>query len=531
MPKWLSDAIFYEIYPQSFCDTNADGIGDLQGIMRKLDYIKELGCNALWLNPCFDSPFNDAGYDVRDYMKIAPRYGTNEDMRKLLSEAHERGIRVVLDLVPGHTAITHEWFVRSMQKDKEFAGRYIWSETPWERFENIPGIMGSISGICQRGSCAVNFYSTQPSLNYGFVDPDPEKPWQIAVDSEDSLATRTAMIDVMRFWLDMGCDGFRVDMAFSLIKNDKDHVYTKKLWQEIRAMYDREYPEAVLISEWGNPRSALAAGFHMDFLLHFGESKYNSLFRDNPFFSKGGRNDLSEFIDDYTGMLKDVEALKGVSGTSSSESADGLICFPSSNHDMHRIARQLDAQELRLAFAFLLTMPGAPFIYYGDEIGMRYLENMPSVEGGYERTGSRSPMQWDKTLNAGFSSGKAEDLYIPLDCSSDRPDVLSQMGDKDSLWHEIKKLNELRMAHKALQNTSPIDFFSHGDKSKNSPLAYRRGKGKGSIVVALNPSLNKASVKLKDAAKMSVLYSIGETSRIEGDTITVPPDSCVFLLQ
>ena len=532
MPKWLKDAIFYEIYPQSFCDTNADGIGDLQGIIRKLDYVKELGCNALWLNPCFDSPFNDAGYDVRDYMKIAPRYGTNEDMRELLQKAHERGIHVILDLVPGHTAITHEWFVRSMQSDKKLAGRYIWSETPWERFENIPGIMGSISGICQRGSCAVNFYSTQPALNYGFVDPDPEKPWQIHFNSEDALATRAAMVEVMRFWLDMGCDGFRVDMAFSLIKNDKDHIQTKKLWQEIRAMFDSEYPEAVLISEWGNPRSSLAAGFHMDFLLHFGESKYNSLFRgDDPYFSKNGRNDLAEFIDDYTGMLRDVEALTVGLKSPSKALADGLICFPSSNHDMTRIARLLDADELKLAFAFLLTMPGAPFIYYGDEIGMRYLEDMPSVEGGYERTGSRSPMQWDNSLNAGFSSGKVEDLYIPLDTAPDRPDAGSQMADKDSLWHEVKKLNALRMSNKALQNLSPVEFLSSGDKRKGSPLAYKRGSGKGSVVVVLNPSLDTASIEVKGSGKMRVLYSVGMASKVDKDKVNVPPCSGLFLTQ
>jgi len=525
MSNWLDDAIFYEIYPQSFNDSNGDGIGDLQGIIEKLDYVKELGCNALWLNPCFDSPFNDAGYDVADYTKIAPRYGTNEDMRRLLSEAHKRGIHVLLDLVPGHTAITHEWFMKSMEYDKEFSERYIWAGSAWENFENISGIQGSISGICQRGSCAVNFYSTQPSLNYGFANPDPEKPWQIPVDSEGAMATRKAMIDVMRFWLDMGCDGFRVDMAFSLIKNDADYTHTMKLWQEIRAMYDKEYPGAVLIAEWGNPKKSLAAGFHMDNMLHFGETKYNSLFRDeSPYFSKNGMNDLSEFIENYVDMLKDAESLEGGLGS-------GLICFPSGNHDMYRIARKLDTEELRLAFAFLLTMPGAPFIYYGDEIGMRYLEDTPSVEGGYERTGSRSPMQWDKTLNAGFSSASVADLYIPLDPVPGRPDVESMVAYKNSLWHEVKKLNELRLSHRALQSNPPIEFLSSGDKSKGSPLAYRRGTGRGSVVVALNLSSKAASLELSGADKMRVLYSIGSECQISGSKITLPVDSGVFLIE
>lgn len=118
MPKWLDTAVFYEIYPQSFLDTNADGIGDFQGIIRKLDYIRELGCNAIWLNPCFDSPFGDAGYDVADYYRVAPRYGTNEDLKELFAQAHARGIRVLLDLVPGHTSVEHKWFRESMKPEK-----------------------------------------------------------------------------------------------------------------------------------------------------------------------------------------------------------------------------------------------------------------------------------------------------------------------------------------------------------------------------------------------------------------------------
>lgn len=117
--QWLKDAVFYEIYPQSFCDTNGDGIGDIQGIIKKLDYVKSLGCNAIWLNPCYDSPFKDAGYDVRDYKKVAARYGTNEDLQQLFNEAHTRGMRILLDLVPGHTSEEHEWFKESSRAEKK----------------------------------------------------------------------------------------------------------------------------------------------------------------------------------------------------------------------------------------------------------------------------------------------------------------------------------------------------------------------------------------------------------------------------
>ena len=216
-PKWLDNAVFYEIYPQSFNDTNADGIGDINGITEKLDYIKDLGCNAIWINPCFKSPFGDAGYDVEDYYMVAPRYGTNEDLANLFKEAHKRDMHILLDLVPGHTSVQHEWFKQSMKAEKnEFTDRYVWTDSIWEE----PQGMGCIRGISDRdGSCAVNFFSHQPALNYGYYKP--EHPWQQSMDDEGPKATLEAMKDVMRFWLQMGADGFRVDMAGSLVKNDE----------------------------------------------------------------------------------------------------------------------------------------------------------------------------------------------------------------------------------------------------------------------------------------------------------------------
>ncbi len=422
MPSWLKNAVFYEIYPQSFQDSNGDGIGDFGGILRRLDYIKELGCNAIWMNPCFASPFTDAGYDVADYYQAAPRYGTNEDLRTIFSEVHKRGMHLILDLVPGHTSVEHPWFRESMKAGKNtYTHRYIWSDSVWEGFEGIANISGSIRGISDRdGCCAVNFYSTQPALNYGFVNP--EKPWQLAPESPEAMATRQAMKDVMKFWLEMGCDGFRVDMASSLVKGDEDGSANIRLWQDIRAFLDEKYPEAAIISEWGMPDRALEGGFHMDFLLHFGPSEYLSLFRsEHPYFSREGKGDIRAFADKYQSYYEETHG-------------KGLVCIPSSNHDMPRLGGQLDQEEMKIAFAFLLSMPGAPFVYYGDEIGMRYLPDLTSVEGGFDRTGTRTPMQWDKTVNAGFSSAPEERLYIPLDPAEDRPDAAEQMSRDDSLW-------------------------------------------------------------------------------------------------
>ncbi len=503
-PQWLDDAVFYEIYPQSFYDTNADGIGDFQGIIEKLDYIKELGCTAIWLNPCFMSPFGDAGYDVSDYYTAAPRYGTNADLKRLFDEVHSRNMHILLDLVPGHTSVEHKWFKEAMKaEENEYTHRYVWTDSIWEE----PQGMGCIRGISDRdGSCAVNFFSHQPALNYGFYKVI--RPWQQSVDAEGPRATLEELKNIMRFWLGMGCDGFRVDMAGSLVKHDEDGKGTIALWQNVREFLDREFPEAAMVSEWGEPDKSLQGGFHMDFLLHFGPSHYNDLFRcEEPFFSDRGRGDASEFVSKYIENYEKSER-------------KGLICIPSGNHDMDRLARSIHGDNLKIAFAFLLSMPGAPFIYYGDEIGMRYVENLTSVEGGYGRTGSRSPMQWDKTPNAGFSTASADKLYIPVDPHNDRPDAKSQTEDNNSLYNEVKKLIRVRKAHSALCSKGEIEFV-YAEKNAY-PLAYIRTDDSEKILVVINPSSENVSFAFLEELK-SELYSFGGKLTAENGIITVPP--------
>lgn len=502
-PVWLENAIFYEIYPQSFKDSNADGIGDFRGIIEKLDYIQELGCTALWLNPCFDSPFGDAGYDVSDYYKVAPRYGTNEDLKLLFEEVHKRGMHILLDLVPGHTSVEHPWFQESMKAEKnEFTDRYVWTDSVWEE----PMGYGSLRGISERdGSCAVNFFSHQPALNYGYYKPDPNKKWQQSMDAEGPKGTIEAMKDVMRFWLGMGCDGFRVDMAGSLVKGDEEGKGTIKLWKNIRAFLDEEFPNAAMVSEWGEPDKSLQGGFHMDFLLHFGPSHYNDLFRcEKPFFA--GEGDCFEFVEKYKENYEKSER-------------KGLICIPSGNHDMDRLAKTIKGDKLKIAFAFLLSMPGAPFIYYGDEIGMRKVEGLVSVEGGYERTGSRSPMQWDDSTNAGFSSAPKDKLYIKQDESKDRPTVAAQMADETSLRSEIKRLIEIRQNHLALQNRGEIEFVYA--KKNAYPFVYVRSCENERILVILNPSDQEVSFSCEFAPKEQI-YAFGGEFRKKGEKFVIP---------
>ena len=509
MPEWLKDAVFYEIYPQSFYDSNNDGIGDLQGIIDKLDYIKDLGCNALWINPCFDSPFLDGGYDVRDYKKVAPRYGTNETLVNLFEEAHKRGIKVLLDLVPGHTSDQHPWFLESKKAEHNmYSDRYVWTTHAFEGIGGHP----YISGMSERaGAYMLNFFASQPALNYGWLNRTEH--WQSAVDSEEAIATREAIKDVMRFWMDLGCDGYRVDMADSLVKNDDENKSaTAKIWRNVREMMDRDYPECALVSEWSNPCQAInGGGFHMDFYLDHHYNGYNTLLRDyeteggdHSFFLKEGHGDIMRFLDDY---LPKYEATKN----------NGYIAMFTCNHDTPRPARTLDERELKLAYAFILTMPGVPFVYYGDEIGMKYLD-VKTKEGGYQRTGSRTPMQWDETKNKGFS--QADEIYLPVD--KEGPSVKTQMEDPDSLYSAVKEIIALKHRYADLLADASFKVI-YAEKGKY-PFVYQRGN----MILAVNPSENETETVNPLFSDTQIIFHIGE-AEIGNDKLKMHPQSFVAL--
>ena len=500
MTSWLRDAIFYQVYPQSFFDSNGDGIGDFRGLEQKLSYLQDLGVNAIWMNPCFDSSFFDAGYDVRDYYSVAPRYGTNEDLRQLCESVHERGMHLLLDLVPGHTAIDHPWFLESCKDEQNTStDRYIW-RVGGPRCQYYQGIAGFLSGISERpGMVAFNCFSTQPALNYGFGKVT--EPWQFSWDSPEAEQMRLKIQEIMSFWLDLGCDGFRVDMAGSLVKEDEGRIHTIQLWKKVRSFLEESYPQAVLVSEWGIPAQALEAGFHMDFLLHTGPSHYMDLFRENPYFSRSGRKDLSEFAAYYQ------EAYAQTNGK-------GLICIPSGNHDMIRLRETLTPEESKLAFTFLLTIPGCPFLYYGDEIGMRYVHGLKSKEGGYERTGSRTPMQWTGGINAGFSSASPQSLYLPVDPEDDRPTVEAQQADPDSLFRHVQNLISFRKQHTALCGDAGFIFLSDG---KGGPLVYTRRSSEEVLLIAINPSDAPAAFTVpSEALPAQILLSYQDTMLSEG---------------
>ena len=511
MADWLRNSVFYEIYPQSFCDTDADGIGDLRGVTAKLDYIRQLGCNAIWLNPIYDSPFRDAGYDVRDHKKIAPRYGTMEDFEELLRQAHKRDMKILLDLVPGHTSDTHEWFREAQRAQcNEYSDRYIFTDSVWE----APPEYRLMCGVTERdGNYLVNFFSSQPALNYGFCQVTHPR-WQKNSDSPEAWATVEALKDIMRFWLDKGADGFRVDMADSLVKNDDDKTATAKIWRDIRAMLDRDYPEARMVAEWCCPQRAIVnAGFHMDFYLNHEGNGMQALFRkktesgNDSFFADGSRGDIQEFLAEYVPAYlcsKDR----------------GYISFMTCNHDMPRYPFYMSDWMIRLSHAFIMTMPGVPFVYYGDEIGMRYIEDLVSKEGGFSRTGSRTPMQWNSGKNSGFSDADPGKLYLPVDNRDGAPTVESQTGDPDSILENLRALIRLRRENPSLANDSEFEVVH--SESHGFPFVYRRGE----FTAFVNPSDGYAPVdySLTGAETVHLLGGFEDG----GDKVTLCPRS--FLL-
>jgi maltose alpha-D-glucosyltransferase/alpha-amylase len=480
----LDRTVLYQVYPQSYADANGDGIGDLDGIRCRLDYLAWLGVDAIWLNPCFASPFADAGYDVSDYLRIAPRYGTDDDLAALCSEAEERGIAVLLDLVAGHTSDRHPWFVAGSEPgaDSAVRDRYIWSDTP------RPGFVAGPHG----GYYRPNFFDSQPALNFGYARPDPDEPWRQPVDAPGPVANRAALREVMAHWFGLGVAGFRVDMAASLVKDDPGLVETGRLWSDMRAWLDAHFPGRVLAAEWGDPRVSVPAGFHLDFLLQFGGEgdglALRSLWANGAgtvdegwtpraaWADADARGDAAPFVDQWRRAAAAIAAA----------GHGGVVGFPTANHDFSRlVVGPRDAEQARVPFVLVMTWPALPCVYYGDEIGMRYVPGTPTTEGSrlgprFERAGSRTPMQWGPLPAATYGPGTpAQSRYLPQDPDPERPTVAAQVDDEGSLLRLVRDLIALRHTDRRLDVAAPVRVLS-----TTYPMTYLRGE---TLLVALNP--------------------------------------------
>jgi len=500
---WIKTAVFYQIYPSSFQDMDGNGIGDLKGIQSRLDYIQSVGVNTIWLNPVFKSAFKDGGYDVIDFYQVDPRFGTNTELVQLANEVHRRGMHIVLDLVAGHSSNQSEWFKQSMEADKnlQYSDYYIWAP---DKPNDLSAQEAShwVEANAPRAKYYIkNYYDIQPALNYGYANPNPNHPWEQPVDAPGPKAVRRELQNIITFWLEKGVDGFRVDLASSLVKNDPDKKATIALWQGLSAWYHEKFPQAVLIAEWFNPKQSIGAGFDIDFLR---PGKLTSAYERGQktdakiYFSKAGEGTVADwelyFKDQYESTLN-----------------KGYVSLPTGNHDSPRISnddRKAPA-ELKVLLTFLLTQPGVPFIYYGDEIGMKYITNSPDVEGSRNRSGTRTPMQWDDSENDGFSTAPKDKIYIPQDPDPDRPTVAKEEKDSNSQLNYVRKLLKLRASAAALGNDGEWEFLS--DVNQPYPMIYMRRNGNEKYIIAVNPSGKSVEAKIAAQNAKRATYIFGTT--------------------
>jgi alpha-glucosidase len=490
---WWQTGILYQIYPRSFQDSNGDGIGDLKGILRRLDYLTDLGVDALWLSPIFPSPMADFGYDISDYTDIDPLFGSLADLDALIAAVHARGLKILLDLVPNHTSDRHPWFLESRSsRDNPKRDWYIWRDP--RRDGGPPTNWLSNFG----GSAWTYDADTGQSYYHAFLKEQPDLNWR-------NPAVRAAMFDVMRFWLKRGIDGFRVDVIWHLIKDDQfrdNPVNTsftsgKPPHRQLVPLYTADRPEVheviagmrhvidafderVLIGEIYLPIERLVAyygqnlsGTHLPFNFSLLETRWHARL-------------LDDLIKEYENALP----------------SGGWPNWVLGNHDRPRVASRIGRAQVRLAAMLLLTLRGTPTIYYGDELGFEQVpippervqdpfeKNVPGI--GIGRDGCRTPMQWDTSAYAGFSTVEP---WLPLTRDWQTENVATERADPASLLNLYRRLIALRRASPALSHGVYQSVATSGDL-----LAYIRADESERILVALNLGAEPVTFELKDGA-------------------------------
>src|SRR5437763_2898900 len=432
---WWEQAVVYQIYPRSFQDSDGDGVGDLRGIRERLDHLVWLGVDAFWLSPIYPSPLADFGYDVSDYTEVSPEYGTLEDFDELVAAAHDRGLRVLLDLILCHTSIEHPWF-------REHPDWYIWSPV-----DGPPNNWVSAFG----GPAWSRDEETGRWYLHSFYPEQPDLDWRNAEVVE-------AFVGVVRFWLDRGVDGFRLDAIDKLIKDDQlrdDPPAARTFPLPLRddaARLERDYsgnrPEA--IEALGAIREA--AG---DALL------VGEVFQPTSEYSRYLQVLDLVFAFEFLFSPWKAKLLNGAIGPA----ADlRRVAWVMSNHDFERLATRVGPENLRAAAMLLLNLPGAAFIYQGDEIG---LANGPGAEPPYDRAGRdpmRHPMQWDASPTGGFTTGEA---WLPAVDPAER-NVDAQQEDPGSLLQLYRLLIEARQllgnGFQLLEGFEGIVAFERGER-------------------------------------------------------------------
>jgi alpha-glucosidase len=520
---WWQHAVFYEIYPRSFADSNNDGIGDLKGIASKLDYLKDLGVNAIWISPCFPSPQVDFGYDVSDYENIDPMYGTLADFDMLASEAKKRDIHIILDFVVNHTSDQHKWFLDSKSsRTSAYRDWYIW------RDGKGPGQPPN-NWVSTFGGSAWKFDPTTNQYYYHFFYPEqPDLNWR-------NPAVKDAMFDVTRWWYNRGVSGFRLDAVDTLfedpnlqdnpIKHPGKNAFGDPFEEN---KYNTKLPEVHDILRGLRQ----VADEHNAVLI--GETWTADVAELNQYYGKGN-NELQlpmDFLFTMVNKLSPAEFRKQIAEVNG---ASGWPTFVISNHDIVRsYDRYGDGQHndeiAKLMAALYLTLRGTPIMYYGEEIGMKTTpptrqedvkdpigrKGWPKEKG---RDGERTPMQWDSSQNAGFTTGTP---WLPVPASYKTHNVADESKDPDSILEFYKKVLQLRHTNQALLEGS----YQAIDESNENVLSYLRLYKDQGVVVVLNMSdkPQKVNLDLKQNRFVSATSLLAtRKAAAQGDEVSLEP--------
>ena len=494
---WYKDAIIYQLHVRTFCDSNGDGIGDFPGLMQKLDYLQELGVNAIWLLPFFPSPLRDDGYDISDYAAVHPAYGTLENFKAFLAAAHDRGMRIIIELVLNHTSDQHSWFQESRSsRDNPKRDWYVWRESD-DHYQGVRIIFLDTEKSnwawdpLSKSYYWHRFFGHQPDLNY------------------DNPAVFEAMWNVMKFWLEMGVDGFRLDAVPYLVEREgtscENLPETHAIIRELRRRVDQEYPGKMLLAE--------ANQWPSDVCSYFGDSnEFHMAFH----FPLMPRMFMAVQLEDRKPIVEILEQTPQIPDSCQ-------WCLFLRNHDeltlemvtdierdymydeyakdkgmrlnlgiRRRLSPMMDNDRWRIQLlnGLLMSMPGTPIIYYGDEIGMG-----DNVYLG-DRNGVRTPMQWSGGWNAGFSAADPERLYSPLISNPvygyQAINVESQRRSQHSLLSWMRRMIHVRKSSRVLSRGS-IEFLK---PSNHRVLAYVRQLGGEKILVVNNLSKSAQAVEL-----------------------------------
>jgi alpha-glucosidase len=478
---WWQRGVVYQVYPRSFQDANGDGIGDLRGIIQRLDYLHWLGIDAMWLSPIYPSPMADFGYDISDFKAIDPIFGTLADFDELVQQSHRRGIKVILDFVPNHTSDRHPWF-QEARRNRHDPRRdwYIWRDP-------APGGGPPNNWLSEFGGSAWQYESvTRQYYYHAFLKEQPDLNWRNA-------ALRSEMHDVLRFWLDRGVDGFRIDVIHHLLEDalfrdnppnpgfeqgmrpshallrtyTVDQPELQDIIAEVRSVVD-EYPEKVLIGEIHLPIDRLVTYYGAEL------SGIHLPFNFNLIGAPWSATVLRDLIATYEAALPSGAWPNWVLG----------------NHDTARIASRIGSAGARLAAMLLLTLRGTPTMYYGDEIGMEnaaigaervrdpFEKNVPGI--GVGRDPARTPMHWQPAGKGGFTRGEP---WLPLGDNVSTCNVNDEAADPGSMLSLYRRLLSLRRSSRAL-TLGNYNGVPAGERC----LAYVRQHGEERMLVALNLS-------------------------------------------